>query len=60
MAADDTLNPQALWAAHLEGEPLTSEEVQAVVAAGITTEDEWEDRGGGLHWHMPTWPALED
>ena len=40
--------------------PLTEDEVQVVVEAGITSWDEWDDRGGGLYWHAPTWPALED
>lgn len=60
MATGDALDSQALWAAHQMGEPLTAEEVAVVVAAGITTEDEWEDRGSGLHWHLPTWPTPED
>jgi hypothetical protein len=50
-----------LWRAHVDtGEPLTEDEVQVVVEAGITSWDEWDDRGGGLYWHAPTWPALED
>jgi len=46
-----------LWRAHTEtGEPLTEGEVRTVVEAGLAKWDEWEDRGGGLYWHAPTWP----
>jgi len=55
------LNAKELWRGHGDtGEPLTEDEVQVVVEAGITSWDEWDDRGGGLYWHAPTWPALED
>lgn len=45
-----------LWEVHREtGEPLDADEVRMVVAAGMTAEADWEDRGGGLYWHAPTW-----
>jgi hypothetical protein len=48
---------EALWKAHVEtSEPLTEDEVAIVVRAGLAKAEDWEDRGGGLHWHAPTWP----
>jgi hypothetical protein len=52
-------NAGALWKAHVEtGEPLTGNEVAIVVAAGLAEAEDWEDRGGGLHWHAPRWPDV--
>lgn len=56
--ADPT--PQEMLDNHKQtGEPLGEEEVQAVVDAGLTEWDAWEDRGGGLYWLWETFP-LED
>ena len=58
MSDDWDVQPTAeeLWRAHTEtGEPLSEGEVAIVVAAGLAAADEWEDRGGGLYWHAPTW-----
>jgi hypothetical protein len=47
----------SLWQSHTTtGEPLDEEEVARVVAAGLASAEDWEDRGGGLYWHAPTWP----
>jgi hypothetical protein len=47
------MTPQQLLRDHIEtGEPLTEEELNAVVAAGLTDRSVWEDRGGGLYWHQ--------
>ena len=49
-----------MWRAHTEtGEPLDESEMQLVVAAGLAKAAEWEDRGGGLYWHAPTWPDAD-
>lgn len=59
MAENKTDQPTAedLWKTHIEtGEPLSEDEVATVVAAGLAKHDEWDDRGGGLFWHYPTWP----
>ncbi len=57
---DDQPTAEDLWKAHIEtGEPLTEDEVLMVVEAGVTTLDEWDDRGGGLFWHAATWPDLD-
>ena len=54
---DAAAEAEANWRTHVEtGEPLDADEVRAVVAAGLTADDEWEDRGGGLYWHRLTWP----
>jgi hypothetical protein len=42
------------------GEPLDEGEVAAVVSAGLSKWDDWEDRGGGLYWHAPTWPPSDE
>lgn len=56
-----TVNPQSLWESHVRtAEPLTLQEVEAVIAAGLTKADEWDNRGGGLYWHQPTWPDDEE
>jgi hypothetical protein len=53
-----TADAAELWRAHAEtGEPLDAEEVAAVVAAGLAEEGDFENRGGGLYWHAPTWPS---
>jgi len=50
---DSEMTPQQLLRDHIEtGEPLTEEEVDVVVAAGLTDRSVWEDRGGGLYWHQ--------
>jgi hypothetical protein len=57
----EQLDAVALWQEHvLTGEPLTAEEVEAVVAAGITDSKSWELRGGGLYWNADLYPHLED
>jgi len=54
---EDRAIADRLWKSHVEtGEPLGEEEVAIVVAAGLAEESDWEDRGGGLFWHAPTWP----
>lgn len=59
--SENGLDAQALWNSHIEtSEPLTEDEVDAVVRAGLAKQDEWEDRGGGLFWHYPTWPDTDD
>lgn len=42
------------------GQPLDELAVRAIVDAGITTWDDWEDRGEGLYWHSPTFPESEE
>lgn len=56
----EPLDAEALWRAHLGGEPMTLEEVEAVVAAGITDRAPWENRGGNLYFNSDVWPAEED
>jgi len=52
--------PEELLAKHrTTGEPLDEDEVTAIVDAGLTTWDEWDDRGGGLYWHAETFPHDE-
>lgn len=54
---DDQPKAEKLWKAHVEtGEPLSEDEVAIVVAAGLAKAEDWDDRGGGLFWHAPTWP----
>lgn len=54
---DDQPTAADLWKSHVEtSEPLTEEEVAIVVGAGLAEADDWDDRGGGLYWHVPTWP----
>ena len=44
--------PKELLEKHkASGEPLSEDEVESLVAAGLTTWDDWDDRGGGLYWH---------
>ena len=53
----DRSDPRELLHAHMEtGEPLDAGEVAVIVGAGLSSWDEWEQRGGGLYWHSPTWP----
>jgi hypothetical protein len=59
MSEHEPLDALALWRAHLAGEPMTLEEVEAIVAAGITDQACWEHRGGGLYWNTDIWPAEE-
>ena len=40
----------------LTGEPLNEGEVERVVAGGVSRAEDWEQRGGGLLWHSPSWP----
>lgn len=50
-----------LWESHTQtGEPLSEDEVAIVVAAGLSEAEDWDDRGGGLYWHTPTWPAPDE
>jgi len=57
----EDMKPQELLNTHIEtGEPLSEEEVDAVVAAGLTERNVWEDRGGGLHWHAEHHPLDEE
>lgn len=54
---DTKAEAERLWRSHVEtAEPLSELEVAIVVAAGLAEESDWEDRGGGLYWHAPTWP----
>ena len=56
-AQKDLADPEVLWDVHREtGEPLDADELALVVQAGLTDPSDWEDRGGGLYWHAPTWP----
>lgn len=58
---DEKLDAEALWRAHVcTGEPLTEEEVQAVVAAGLAEEDDFEMRGGDLWWNWKLYPDQEE
>jgi hypothetical protein len=58
---DRSEDAKALWRSHIEtGEPLDEEEVVVVVRAGLARAEEWENRGGGLFWHTPTWPSHDD
>jgi hypothetical protein len=57
---EEPLDPEALWRAHRVGEPMTLEEVEAVVTAGITARAPWQHRGGGLYWNLDVWPDDED
>lgn len=60
-AEDRIASAEALWRAHTQtGEPLSEEEIRIVVEAGLASDDEWEDRGGGLYWHAPTWPSEDE
>ena len=53
--------PRELLDHHLRtGEPLSEDEVMSVIAAGLSSIEDWEDRGGGLHWHAATFPRTED
>jgi len=55
------MKPQELLNTHTEtGEPLSEEEVDAVVEAGLTERNVWEDRGGGLHWNAEHHPLDEE
>jgi hypothetical protein len=52
---------KTLWKAHIEtAEPLDAAELDLVVSAGLANREDFEDRGGGLYWHAPTWPASEE
>ena len=42
------------------GEPLSEEEVGRVVAGGVTSAEDWEQRGGGLWWHSPSSPEPDE
>ena len=54
---DGGTEAEELWRDHVEtGEPLDEREMRVVVAAGLAEESDWEERGGGLFWHGPTWP----
>jgi len=58
--SDEEPTAEHLWKSHTETcEPLSEEEVAIVVAAGLAKADEWDDRGGGLYWHAPTWPDVD-
>ena len=53
--------PEQLMQIHrATGQPLDELAVRAIVDAGITTWDDWEDRGEGLYWHSPTFPESEE
>jgi len=57
----ETTTPVAILENHkATGEPLDECEVQAVVDAGLTAWDEWEDRGGGLYWLAEAFPLDDD
>ena len=52
--------PEELLEKHkASGEPLDEEEVTSLVAAGVTTWDDWDDRGGGLYWLSAAFPEEE-
>jgi len=58
---DAPLDPGALLARHkASGEPLDTEEVSGIVAAGLARTDEFDMIGGGLHVHRPSWPEPAD
>lgn len=51
---------EMLWKTHIKtGEPLTEEEVDLIVMAGLAKREDFDMRGGGLHWHAPTFPEKE-
>ncbi len=55
------MDPKELFDNHIAtGEPLTEEEVAAVVEAGLAEENDFANRGGNLFWHQPTFPEQED
>jgi hypothetical protein len=54
----DDLSPEQLLDHHRRtGEPLSEEEVEELVEAGLTCLDDWENRGGNLYWEWRTFPA---
>jgi hypothetical protein len=56
MRSDRDESPRLLEHHRETGEPLTAEELDGIVAGGVTTVEEWEQRGGGCWWHSPSWP----
>jgi hypothetical protein len=61
MADMTEATPEELLEGHkTTGEPVDEDEVQRIVDAGLTTWEEWEDRGGGLCWHVVTFPEADD
>lgn len=55
--ADDDSEAQAMFKRHLlSGEPLSAEEVQAVVREGLAQATDFDQRGGGCHWYAPAFP----
>ena len=59
--SDSFEEARALWRRHVEtGEPLDVDEAQIVVLAELTRAEDWENRGRGQYWHVPTWPDAED
>jgi hypothetical protein len=42
------------------GEPLTAEEMDAVIIAGLTDRASSEHRGSGLYWYADIHPASKD
>jgi hypothetical protein len=56
-AAHDDTDAAALFERHRRtGEPLSEAECDVIIEAGLSTWDEWDQRGGGLWWHSLTWP----
>ncbi len=53
---DDDTETQAMFKRHLLGEPLSAEEVAAVVSEGLAVATDFEQRGGGCHWYAPAFP----
>jgi hypothetical protein len=56
IAANDETDASALLDRHRHtGEPLTEPECESIVRAGLATWEDFDQRGGGLWWHSPTW-----
>ena len=54
---DPKAEAERLWRSHVDaGEPLDVDELGLVLSQGLAKAEDWEDRGGGLYWHAPTWP----
>jgi len=52
---------QAIFKSHLlDGEPLSEDEVEMLLAEGIGSPEDYEHRGGGCFWYEPAFPELED
>jgi hypothetical protein len=59
-SADDT-EAKAIFKAHLlDGEPLSEDEVEMLLAEGIGSPEDWEQRGGECYWFGPAFPLPEE